>query len=101
MAINWIRLAIGVVLGVVVWIVGAYGISRLVGEGNFPQSLDAITRGDVPQVWWWVGAAAGVAAAIVVSGVRRGAAVALATGLTLGLGLLAWQVVWAAVSGFE
>jgi len=98
---NPIRLAVGVLLGAVVWIVSSYGMSRLVGATNFPQSLDDIARGYDPQEWWWAGAVVGVVAALVVAGARRAAAVALTAGLTLGAGLLAWQVVWAGVQGFD
>ena len=98
---NPIRLAVGVLLGAVVWIVSSYGVSRLVGASNFPQSLDEIARGYDPQGWWWAGAVAGVVTALVVAGARRAAAVALTAGLALGAGLLAWEVVWAGVQGFE
>ena len=100
-AANLVRFAVGVLVGVVVWIVSSYGLSRLLGEPNFPQSLDDIARGYEPQIWWWAGAVVGVVAAIVVAGVRRAAAVAVTAGLTLGAGLLAWQVVWGVVSGME
>jgi hypothetical protein len=94
-----IRLVVGVVLGAVVWIASAYGVSRLVGADNFAQSLEEITRG-LDSTWWWVGAVAGVVAAIVIAGATRPVA-ALTAGLTLGAGLLAWQLVWAYVRGFE
>ena len=95
-----IRLARGVLLGVVVWIASAYGVSRLVGAANFPQSLDEIARG-IDFTWWWAGAVAGVVASIVTAGARRAAAAALTAGLTLGAGLLAWQLVWAYVRSFD
>jgi len=94
------RLARGVLLGVVVWIASAYSTSRLVGATNFPQSLDGITLGN-DFTWWWAGAVAGVLTAIVTAGTRRIAAVAVTAGLTVGFGLLAWQVVWAYARSFE
>jgi hypothetical protein len=94
------RLAVGVLLGVIVWLASAYGMSRLVGANNFAQSFNDIARGYDSQ-WWWAGAVAGVVTAVVEAGARRTAAAAVAAGLTLGAGLLAWQVVWAFVSGME
>ena len=98
-AVSPLRLARCVLFGAVVWIASAYGMSWVVGANNFPQSLDEIARGS-DFTWWWVGAVAGVLASIVTAGARRTAAAALTAGLTLGAGLLGWQVVWAYVSGF-
>ena len=92
MAVNRIRLAVGVPLGVVVWIVSTYGVSRLLDDSGGP--ID-------PMRFWWAGAVAGVVAAIVIAGVKRTAAVAVTAGLTLCGGLVAWQVVWAVVQGLE